>query len=660
MKKEIKGISTCNPVDFDKEYLLHTAGYAIEHGIKHYQFIGPIHNPVKGNIDGMIFYRKYAEFNAEKDKEYVRYAIEVTGQVCDELAFAEIKSYMWHHELELPVGFEERYPEILNSDGDVEITHPVVKDFLENKIEDFFYTYPKMDGIILTLHETRIPLLKLKNQKLGKVERVKYITQILFDTCKRLGKELIVRPFASIEEDYAMMTKAYEEISPELIIMDKWTQFDWSLTLPNNAFFNKIKKNPLMIETDIFGEYFGKGFLPIMLKEHILEKVKYCNTFSPVGYCSRIDRNGCQPFDSVQEVNLRIMEACLNGIDVELAIDAFFNEKYGVVGKQVRDLMEGTEDIQKKIFYLNGYYFTELSSFPRVNHSKNHFYIEIMKEIYAIASNEWFVPKNWVRGSIEDVLEEKKTALNEAENKLKRVQVLKGLIAQESYVDLEEKFQNLYYVAKLWLALTKTFIAYANQDKAGLERACKELLSIDCEGKMIVKDNYYPMAVRVEEMDSVPSFVNEIQNSFEKESRAEARLCQEILTDYIVCGGGNEGHELQKEVNFSDTYIFEDGVCRIPGTNRGKAWSTVNAHGWFSYSVKTKQNEENEITVVAKGSDGYLDMNVDIEGEKTIIRRRTEKKEEIKIKYFAKTTRARVRIDRISSYTPFIYEIKVK
>ena len=30
-----------------------------------------------------------------------------------------------------------------------------------------------------------------------------------------------------------------------------------------------------MVEADIFGEYFGKGFLPIMLKEHIIEKVKY-------------------------------------------------------------------------------------------------------------------------------------------------------------------------------------------------------------------------------------------------------------------------------------------------------------------------------------------------------------------------------------------------
>ena len=657
----IQGISTANPVDFDRDYLLYTARYAIKHRQNHYQFIGPIHNPVKGNIDGMTFYRKYAQFNDAKDKAYVEYCLQVTNETLEELSAAGVKSYMWHHELELPVGFEETYPETLNADGDIEVSHPIVKDFLENKIEDFFFSYPKMDGIVLTLHETRIPLLKLKNQKLGKVERVKYVTQILFDTCKKLGKELIVRPFASIEEDYQMMTNAYEEISKELIIMDKWTQFDWSLTLPNNAFFNKIKNNPLMIETDIFGEYFGKGFLPIMLKDHIIEKVRYCQSFSPVGYCSRIDRNGYQPFGSVQEVNLRIMEACLNGESVDKAIDEFFTEKYGEAGGQVRALMENTEDLQRKIFYLQGYYFTELSSFPRVNHSKNHFYFEMMKEDYCIASNEWFIPKNWNRGDMQSVLQEKANAVVETENKLKKLQELKAVLSQENYAELENKFQNLFYTAKLWNALTKAFIAYAGDNETHLISACKELTAIDNEGKQTVVKNYYPTTiVRAEGLDPVPLFVEEVQASFYKERETTKTLQQENLTDFIVCGGGNEGHKLQKEVNFSDTYIMEDGVCRIPGTNRGKAWSTVNAHGWFSYEINVKPGVDNEIVIVAKGSDGKLDMSVEINGDTKRISRKVEGKTQVKIGYFAKSEVARIRIDRISANTPFIYEIKVK
>ena len=193
MENKINGIAVCNPVDLDREYMLFTADYAIAHGINHYQIVGPIHNPEKGNIDGMTFYRKYSQFNDEKNAEYVRFCESVVNEVCDKLFLAGIKTYMWHHELEVPIRFKEAFPEILNESGDVEVTHPLIRDFLENKLADFFAAYPKIDGVILTLHETRIPLLKLKNQKLSKMDRVKYVTEILYNTCKKLGQELIVQ-----------------------------------------------------------------------------------------------------------------------------------------------------------------------------------------------------------------------------------------------------------------------------------------------------------------------------------------------------------------------------------------------------------------------------------------------------------------------------------
>ena len=134
----------------------------------------------------------------------------------------------------------------------------------------------------------------------------------------------------------------------------------------------------------------------------------------------------------------------------------------------------------------------------------------------------------------------------------------------------------------------------------------------------------------------------------------------EIITDFIVCGGGREGYKLRKEVNFSDTYVFKDGVFRIPGTNRGKAWSTVNAHGWFSYEIKVKPNVENIIEIIAKGSDGQLDMSVDIDGKKTIFQEKAEDKIKVQIPYYARSRAIRIRIDRISAYTPFVYEILVR
>jgi len=194
-KQRIRGVSVCHPVEADREYLLYTVDYAKRMGFDHIQICGPIHDALRSNIDGMTPYRKYAQFDGEKDMAYVARAMDAINAACDAAGAAGIRIYMRHHELELPRGFQEAYPETLNGCGDIEVSHPLVKDFLVNKLTDFFQAYPKLDGIVLTLHETKIPLLKLKDQKLDKIQRVKYVTQILFDTCKALGKELIVRPF---------------------------------------------------------------------------------------------------------------------------------------------------------------------------------------------------------------------------------------------------------------------------------------------------------------------------------------------------------------------------------------------------------------------------------------------------------------------------------
>ena len=672
----VKGISLCNPVDLDRDYLLFTAEYAVKNGYNHYQFIGPIHNPLRGNIDGMVFYRKYSAFNYEKDAEYVNYCIKTVNEVCDKLKSANVKTYMWHHELELPEKFGESYPDTLNRYGDIEISHPLVKDFLENKIADFFGLYPKMDGIILTLHETRIPLLKLKNQKLGKIERVKHVTEILYNACRERGKELIVRPFASMPEDYEMMTKAYEEISSSLVIMDKWTQFDWSLCLPQNAFFNKIKHNPLLVETDIFGEYFGKGALPLMLKDHITRNYAYCESFSPIGYVSRVDRADRHAFGDVNEVNYIITEACMNGKsgkELDAEVLSFFETRYGESGKDVYALMEKTEEVQKKMFYLNGYYYSEMSAFPSLNHCKNHFYFEIMKDDCRIASKEWYMPIGWKRDSKDKFVKEKEEAVKIAEKLLEDLDSLNGKLSPADFDALKIKFGNLYYCALLWRALTdviKKYSEYFDKKSSAAEKAfyssVDELKAVYTRGQSELKENFYtailPKFGKGDLKEPVTAFISEITESFAAEKAATEKLEKQNLTDYIVCGGGNESHELQKEVNFSDTYVSGDGICRIPGTNRGKSFSTVNAHGWFSYLIKVKKNSQNKITVSAKGENGNIDFCLDLDGTAHEIHEKSAALTDIEIDYNETEGKEyiRLRIDRISADTPFVYTIKVK
>ena len=676
----MNGISFANPVEIDGDYCRLALDYAIKAGYTHFQWIGPIHNPVKGNIDGMIKLRKYAQFNYEKDMEYVEYNLKEVNDICKKASENGLKNYKSHHEHDLPTDFGKEYPEVLNGYGDIEVSHPLVKDFLENKIEDFFAEYPYMHGIVLTLHETKVPLLKLRDQKLGKTERVKYVTKILFDTCNRLGKELIVRPFASIEEDYEMMTKAYNEISPDLIIMDKWTQFDWSLTLPNNAFFKKINGNPLFIETDIFGEYFGKGLLPLMLKDHIAEKIAYCEQFNPIGYCSRIDRAGEHPFGTVNEVNLAIMLAHLKGEDVDKAIDEFFLETYGEYGYKVREVMENTEEIQKKLLYLNGYYFHQQSFFPQLNHSKNHFYFEMMKDEPHLASGEWFIPRDWKKAELSLLRKEKEEALMLAGQALVKVYALKGLIEEEKYEKLVVLFRNLTFACKVWQALLEVFVAYTGyfagkNTEEGYRYAVNALLEADNEGKEALGAQYFVTRVvggdmsqirnkntlKQPTLDRVGEFVSQLNASFEAEKAETERLKGTGAIDFVVCGGGYEGHRLQKEVNFSDTAVTKHGVCRIAGTLRGTDFSRINTHGWFGYFLKVKPNAENTIKLRLGSIHAKTDMRISLAGKEIVI---GEERDYLELTLPFTETEGKdevyIRFDRLTGYTPCVYSVVVE
>ena len=667
----IKGISIINPDEVEEKYYNYCIDYAIKNNYNHIQITGPIHDAVKGNIDGMIFNKKYARFNGEKNKDYVELCLNVINRGLEKSHANGIKTFMWHHELILPDEFKNVFSETLNENGDIEVSHPIVKDYLENKIKDFFEEYPLMDGLVLTLHETKIPLLKLKNQKLSPAERVKFVTETLYNACRKLGKEMIVRPFASVEKDQEEMLKAYSEISKTLMVMDKWTKFDWSLSLPDNDFFAKIKDNPFIVEGDIFGEYFGKGRLPIMFSEHIRHKFEYCNKFANSGFVLRIDRNNQNPFGSVNEVNLVTASAILNGKDANKAIDEFFTQKYGTAGEKVRRIMERTEENQKKIFYLNGYYFTQGSYFPEVNHCKNHYFFEIFKDKCVISSNEWFIPIGWERGKVEDLLLEKEIAAKEAEKLLNEVERLKGETDCGEYNKLYVKFKNLYYVSLLWKAIAyalRNYVKYFETHEIRYENnlfaQLKVLNEIDEKGKKELGTDYYNYYGARGFTNSVAefggNFVECLKANFKAEKAAYNAIINENLFDCIICGSCTEGHKLQKEVNFSDTLLIGGRQCRIAGNKAGAKWSAINAHGWFSYEVKVKKNSENAIVFEFGSLTDTLAVKITICGREYEINEKISGEKTIEIKNYFDSDTARIRIDRINGNTPCLYVLKIK
>ena len=442
-------------------------------------------------------------------------------------------------------------------------------------------------------------------------------------------------------------------------------------TLRISTAIRAFRREQRMSQT-VFGEYFGKGKLPIMFREHIVHKFEYCNTFPHHGFVLRVDRDYSHPFDSVNESNLIVTYAMLNGKNVDEELNKFFAERYGKAGKAVRDIMEKTEENQKKIFYLNGYYFTQGSNFPEVNHVKNHFLFEIMKEKCEIASGEWFIPIGWQRGSVQALLQEKEEAAKEATELFAAVQALQGQMDETEYQKLYVKFRNLDLVAKLWKELAYTLYCYTKYFEFGdvnyapaMKAHVENIRAIDAQGKEELGEQYYNFfgacghLAGKQKADS--DFCTILVQCFEAEKAAFAEMQKRTdLVDYILCGSGFEGHKLMKEVNFSDTLLLDGKQCRIPGNRAGMKWSQINAHGWFSYEVKTVNGKENKIALTFASATPTLNVQITIGDKVYNVREDIAGKKEYVFTHQADSDAVRIRIDKTDANTPLLYTVTVK
>ena len=88
----------------------------------------------------------------------------------------------------------------------------------------------------------------------------------------------------------------------------------------------------------------------------------------------------------------------------------------------------------------------------------------------------------------------------------------------------------------------------------------------------------------------------------------------------------------------------------------------INAHGWFSYELKVKENEENTIELLAGTKGDSLDLKITLGDNEFVIKEKIDGKKTITLPYKAAKgeDKVRIRFDRLSGNTPYLYTIKVK
>lgn len=305
--------------------------------------------------------------------------------------------------------------------------------------------------------------------------------------------------------------------------------------------------------------------------------------------------------------------------------------------------------------------------------SKNHFYFELMRDPYKIASNEWFVPVGYERGPVENIFRDLNYSKTEAAKCMAEIEALRGVLTEEKYRQLFVDFKNLELASACWLEMANIFYNYVryfdeknSAYKNAMFKAMDDLTALDAKGKEILGKEFYCNFIDINAQrcngEKVLDFIAAVKESFAYEEKARAELEGEGLTDFVLCGSGCEGHEIQKEVNFSDTVMVNGEQARITGNKRGMEWSTITAHGWFSYKLKVNPGRENVISVLAGSSTETLKMKVTIGEKEYVVDQPNAGKNTLEFCYTAgaEENSVRIRFDKISGNMPMMYNVKVK
>jgi hypothetical protein len=138
----------------------------------------------------------------------------------------------------------------------------------------------------------------------GRDEKLLKLYLTLHGACRRAGKELIVRDFIVKSEDYETFLAVLPKLPSDIIIMTKEILADWMHNwMGLNPFIWRYLDRKLVVEFDLYGEYWGRLGIPACYPLYIhtmMRSIKSAGAIGAVGRVIHDDRRSSN-FDTIFE-----------------------------------------------------------------------------------------------------------------------------------------------------------------------------------------------------------------------------------------------------------------------------------------------------------------------------------------------------------------------
>lgn len=296
--------SLMHPTPLDPDYVRKLVKKASEYRVDSFEICGQCHSPY-GGLDGLIDYREYPDAFASWDQDKVAENQLRLNEILAVSHAADKAVYLWHREVMLPPGLLKDIPELLDSDGEFDLTGDAFAGLIRYKLEKTFESVPDLDGIVLTLTEADYSAIHNSDTRKYPPDKVvSFIIGIFASELEKRGRRFIMRSFGSIAEDYECILAGAEALEGrhQFEIETKITPYDFDPFLSTNPFLRKSPGFTLSAECESVGEFMGQGNMPF---EHVHKIVDYVREGQAAGvdrFVIRIDRRGNCIFD-LYEIN---------------------------------------------------------------------------------------------------------------------------------------------------------------------------------------------------------------------------------------------------------------------------------------------------------------------------------------------------------------------
>lgn len=374
------------------------------------------------------------------------------------------------------------HPEFFNSQGEPDYASPVVHQFINDQVEEFFELYPALGGLVG--HTGEVANLNpsgMRHQTIPMDEMVLRVMQTVYDACRKHGKLLMwdMHSAAGDTRNSDAIIKAVKTGRfPGMMLTAEstYTEQEFSFDYPTSFYLTEmVKSAPSIFTQDCYGEGNDYNYFPFIVDKYLVRHFRNCERAGATGggVLHYVYQGKYTAFNTLQNINLELQTRMMwegGSINPEKVKRQWIEEHYGkAAASTLLKAFNRVNLILGRMFYIakNGSWavrgglrrFTSLSSalgapffneefFSKPGTPLTKHYTRVTASVRAI--------------SMKEMRQEKQEAIDQCMLALRDLGDTKGKINQRDYTALLARFVAMWYYARACRLILEVLYYFKN------------------------------------------------------------------------------------------------------------------------------------------------------------------------------------------------------